>query len=69
MVFGTSPFFRTLLVSVFLPGGCLHELVSAVCWHGASPLAGQAVQPWQVLTATQRAAAQVLMGLFSASSG
>lgn len=73
VLFGTYPFFRSLLGSVFLAGGCVHKLVSAVCWHCAPALAGQAVQPWQVLTARQRArpsaAAQVLMGLFSAESG
>lgn len=72
MLFGTYPFFCSLLGSVFLPGGCLHKLVSALCWHSAPALAGQAVQPWQVLTVRQcarsSAAAQVLMGLFSAKS-
>lgn len=73
MLFGTYPFFCSLLGSVFLPGGCLHKLVSALCWHSAPALAGQAVQPWQVLTIRQcarsSAAAQVLMGLFSAKPG
>lgn len=73
MLFRTYPFFCSLLGSVFLPGGCLHKLVSALCWHSAPALAGQAVQPLQVLTVRQRAhsspAAQVLMGLFSAKSG
>lgn len=72
MLFGMYPFFCSLLGSVFLPGGCLHKLVSALYWHSAPALAGQAVQPWQVLTVTQRAhssaAAQVLMGLFSTKS-